>query len=268
MLPGVYTARKKNGSLYYRASITHQNKHISLGSYDTEPDANQAYLQAQQILTSFEITLDSVDTLPGVPHFEKKISLLNFRDNRIYFKNPIYLKQNYFLYYIAPHDELKFDVDDLFYYSSHKIMRRRGHLFVSDYGMQVNILSRYGIKNFAVAGRDYLFVNGDPTDFRYSNLKVINRYYGVSRVLVNNQIRYKARIHLTGNHTLGVYPTEEQAAIAYNKAADLAHSFGISKNFTANYIPELSPREYAGIYTQLELSPKYLEYLKNLEQSG
>lgn len=267
MLPGVYTARKKNGSLYYRASITHQNKHISLGSYDTEDLAHQAYLQAQLLLTSFELTLDSAEAMPGALLFEKKVSLLNFRDNRIYFKNPIYLKQNYFLYYIAPHDELKFDVDDLFYYSSHKIMRRKGHLFVSDYGMQVNILSRYGIKNFAVAGRDYLFVNGDPTDFRYSNLEVINRYYGVSRVLVNNQPRYKARIHLTGNHILGIYPTEEQAAIAYNKGVDLAHSSGISKSFTTNYIPELSPRDYAKIYTQLELSPKYLEYLKQLAPS-
>ena len=98
MLPGVYTARKKNGSLYYRASITHQNKHISLGSYDTEDLAHQAYLQAQLLLTSFELTLDSAEAMPGALLFEKKVSLLNFRDNRIYFKNPIYLKQNYFLY--------------------------------------------------------------------------------------------------------------------------------------------------------------------------
>ena len=34
-LPGVFTARKKDGTLYYRASITHKKKHISLGSYKT-----------------------------------------------------------------------------------------------------------------------------------------------------------------------------------------------------------------------------------------
>ena len=61
--------------------------------------------------------------------------------------------------------------------------------------------------------------------------------------------------------------TEEQAAIAYNKGVDLARSSGISKSFTTNYIPELSPRDYAKIYTQLELSPKYLEYLKQLASS-
>ena len=40
MLPGVYIAYKKNGTAYYRASITYRNKHISLGSFHTEEDAN------------------------------------------------------------------------------------------------------------------------------------------------------------------------------------------------------------------------------------
>ena len=34
-LPGVFQAKKKNGSLYYRSSLTYRAKHISLGSYDT-----------------------------------------------------------------------------------------------------------------------------------------------------------------------------------------------------------------------------------------
>ena len=261
MLTGVYTARKKNGTLYYRASITYQNKHISLGSYITEEEAHQSYLQARHLLFSDTITLDNIDLQPGPLPFDKKISLLNFRDNHIYFKNPIYLRQNYFLYMIAPHDELKFDADDLFYYSSHKIMRRKGHLFVSDYGMQVNILSRYGIRNFAVAGRDYRFVNGDPTDFRYSNIEIINKYYGVSRIVSGNQIRYKACIHIVGNHVIGTYPTEELAAIAYNKAVDLARTHGCTKNYMTNYITELSPREYADAYGALSISPKLLAYL-------
>lgn len=41
-------------------------------------------------------------------------------------------------------------------------MRRGGHLFVADYGMQVNILNRYGIKNYAVKDKDYIFVMVTP----------------------------------------------------------------------------------------------------------
>lgn len=262
MLPGVYTAQKKDGSTYYRSSITYRNKHISLGSYSTEQLAHQAYLEAIKLLDTPSITLDTLETIPSNLLFEKKISLLNFRDNHIYFKNPIYLKQNYFLYIIAPHDELKFDADDLFYYSSHKIMRRKGHLFVSDYGMQVNILSRYGIKNFAVCGKDYRFVNGDTTDFRYSNIEVINKYYGVSQISCKNQTLYKVKLNIIGTHVVGVYPTEILAAVAYNKAVDLVQTHGITKNYNTNYITELSPREYADIYTQVSVSPKLLAYLK------
>ena len=32
-LPGVYQAKKKNGTIYYRSSLTYRAKHISLGSY-------------------------------------------------------------------------------------------------------------------------------------------------------------------------------------------------------------------------------------------
>ena len=100
----------------------------------------------------------------------------------MYISTPIYMRKNYFSYYLSINQELKFDIDDLFYYSSHKIMQRKGHLFVNDYGMQVTIQSRYGIKSHAVEGRDYQFVNGDPNDFRYSNLLIINHYHGVSRI--------------------------------------------------------------------------------------
>ena len=262
MLPGVYLAYKKNKTAYYRASLTYHSKHISLGSYELEATAHQAYLQALDILSDLRIPMASLDTDHGPLLFEKKIALLNFRDNQIYFKNPIYLKQNYFLYYISPHDELKFDADDLFYYSSHKIMRRKGHLFVSDYGMQVNILSRYGIRNFAVAGRDYRFVNGDSSDFRYSNLEIINPYYGVIPMMRHNIVQFKAQIHIIGNHVIGLYSTLEEAAVAYNKAVDAARHYGIEKNYFTNYIQELSPQEYAQLYARLSISSKLLTYLK------
>ena len=34
-------------------------------------------------------------------------------------------------------------------------MRRNEHYFVADYGMQVTILNRYGIRNYGVLGKDY-----------------------------------------------------------------------------------------------------------------
>ena len=43
MLPGVYLATKKDGTVYYRSSITYRSKHISLGSFSTEEDAHCAY---------------------------------------------------------------------------------------------------------------------------------------------------------------------------------------------------------------------------------
>ena len=264
MLPGVYIAYKKNKTAYYRARITFRSKHISLGSFDTEENAHLAYQEAARLLGDFTVTFEDAFSLPTILSFSKVISLLNFRDNLIYFKNPIYLRNNYFIYYISKSDELKFDIDDLFYYSSHKIMRRQGHLFVSDYGMQINILSRYGIKNYAVAGRDYYFANEDPTDFRYSNIIVINQYYGVTKISSSRGMAYKVQIHINGNYTVGTYQNEEKAAIAYNKAVDLAKKHGVSKNFQANYLEHYSPREYAEIYSQIKISEKYISYLKHL----
>ena len=49
MKKGVYTATKKDGTLYYRSSITFQNKHISLGSFSSEDLAATAYLEAENL---------------------------------------------------------------------------------------------------------------------------------------------------------------------------------------------------------------------------
>lgn len=101
-----------------------------------------AYNEASQTLSDAVITIDNVYSHKNILPHEKIIILLNFRDNGLYFKNPIYLRKGYFSYFLSEHEELKFDIDDLFYYSSHKIQKRQGHLFVSDYGMQYSILSR------------------------------------------------------------------------------------------------------------------------------
>lgn len=257
---GVFSATKKNGEVYFRASLTYRRKHISLGSFPTPEDAHQAYLEGLQLLSDTTLTLTDYRKA-SLLSFEKWVCLLNFRDNGIYFGNPIYMGQRLFYYYLSPTHILKFDLDDLFFYSSHKIMCRGNHYFVADYGMQLNIASRYGIKNYAVPGRDFRFINGDSTDFRRENLEIQNIYHGVEgKQLKNGQYIYTARIHIKGNYVVGKYATEAEAAIAYNKAIDILQKNGLQKNFTPNYIDGISPSKYAEIYSKLEISPKLLNY--------
>lgn len=259
--PGVFSAVKKDGTIYYRASITHQKKHISLGSYPTALLAYAAYLEGNSLLTDPSLTLEDFSVHRALP-FLKWVCLLNFRDNGLYFATPIYIRKNYFQYFLTPDHILKFDIDDLFYYSSHKIMQRGRHFFVADYGMQVNIMSRYGIKNYAVKGRDYRFVNGDDMDFRYENIEIFNTYHGVSKKETKNGVRYIAKIHINGNYTIGSYETDIEAAIAYNKAIDLLKKAGINKKFVPNYLENLSPSVYADLYSKLHISPKITNYLR------
>ncbi len=263
MLPGVYTAVKKDGTIYYRASITCKNKHISLGSYALESLANQAYTEAEHFLRDAFVPLEYALAHRTALSFDKTVTLINFRDNGVYIKTPIYLRKNYFEYYLTSTLVLKFDIDDLFYYSSHRIQKRGGHLFVSDYGMQYSILSRYGIKNHGVPGKDFLFVNEDPTDYRYSNIKIINPYAGVTRLTENGKTVYQAKIHINGYFSLGIYEQDYLAAIAYNKACDLAKDMGIAKEFPVNYIDFLSASEYADLYSDLILPEKYAAYLSS-----
>lgn len=260
-LAGVYPAIKKDGTEYYRASLTHQKKHISLGSFSTMEAAHHAYLDADKLLRSSSQSIADYNAKTAVLSFEKWVCLVNLRDNGLYFHTPIYLRPNFFYYYLSPKNILKFDIDDLFYYSSHKIMRRNGHLFVSDYGMQVNILNRYGIKNYAVEGRDYRFINGDPTDFRYENIEIINRFFGVTLQETNGQFSYRTKIHVNGDFLVGTYETEIEAAIAYNKAIDCIKKAGVKKNFTPNFIDSISASKYADIYASLKISPKIEHYL-------
>lgn len=259
--PGVFETQKKNGTIYYRSSITHQQKHISLGGYETATLAYAAYLEAASILTNNELSLQSYSSLRVLPH-EKWTCLTNFRDNHIYFSTPIYIRKNFFEYYLSPDTILKFDIDDLFYYSSHKIMCRGHHFFVADYGMQVNIRNRYGIKNYAVEGKDFCFINGDNTDFRYENIEIHNSYHGVSLRKTKQGLKYISQIHIRGNYKIGYYSSAIEAAIAYNKAIDLLNKAGIKKNFTPNYLDNLSPSAYADIYSKLPISAKIMNYLR------
>ena len=88
--PGVFSASKKDGTIYYRASITHKKKHISLGSYPTALLAYGAYLEGTAILDGESLTITDYSCHRILP-FAKWICLINYRDNRIYFANPIYV---------------------------------------------------------------------------------------------------------------------------------------------------------------------------------
>ncbi len=258
---GVYETALKDGTPSYRASITYSGKHISLGSFNSAREASKAYKEASAILESDAFTITSYKKNFSLP-FEKCVTLVNFRDKGMYISNPIYLEKKYFLYYLSETRALKFDIEDLFYYSSHKIMQRGSHLFVADYGSQLSVLQRYGIKSYAVLGRDYRFANDDPDDLRYENIIILNRYRGVRQFAERGFIKYKAVIHIKSNYVVGKYKTEYEAAIAYNKAADILIKNGINKNFQLNYVEDLTAAQYADIYMKLKIS----DTIYNLKQ--
>lgn len=267
---GVYTARKKDGTLYYRSSITIRGRHISLGSFGTAAEAGKAYDEARALYASDagienypEPAVDDAASGPQrglVLPFSKYVSLINYRDNGIYFKTPVYIYSKYFTYHLSPSRCIKFDVDDLFYYSSRTIMQRGGRLFVSDFGMQVGVLSRYGVREHAVCGRDYYFANGDVWDYRYGNIIIVNPYHGVLHFVKNGRDYYKVKIHVNGDYTVGTYRTEAEAAVAYNKAADILRSRGCKKGFPENYPESLDAVTYASIYNSVRVSAKIREY--------
>ncbi len=260
LLKGVSPARKKDGSVYYRASVTYRQKHISLGSFPDAERANAAYKEARHLLDSPDIPF-STDFRLRVLSFEKYVALMNFRDNHYYFTNPIYAYPRYFLYFLSRELVFKFDTDDLFYYASHKIMRRGGHYFVADYGMQLSLPGRYGIRPYAVPNRDYRFENGDPFDFRYENIVIINRYHGVRLIHRFGRPMYRTLIHIKSSYVVGTYQTEEEAAIAYNKAADILTQNGFRRNFMQNYMEGMSPSIYRSIYSKATVS----DTVKNLK---
>lgn len=261
-LPGVYETTLKDGTPSYRASITYRKKHISLGSFSEEKAAHEAYVLAFDLLTDTAYGILDYKKAYSLS-FEKWVTLINLRDNGLYFSTPIYLMKTYFLYYLEPELDLKFDLEDLFYYASHKIMRRGGHLFVADYGMQVNLPSRYGIKSYAVQGKDFRFINGDMFDYRYENIEIFNTYHGVCVVRKKGIVKYRARIHIRSYYLIGYYDSAVEAAIAYNKAADALKKRYPGKNYELNYIAELKAAEYAELYGKLKISNKIIDLSAN-----
>ena len=250
---GVYIAYKKNGEKYYRASFTYKNKHISLGSYKTEKKAADAYAFACKIIDDKGYSLEMLEKKMPIS-YDKYVIIINFRDNNIYLPNPIYVRKKYISYYISETEEMKFSIDDLFYYMSHRILRRGGHLYVNDYGMQLSLGSRYGIKNYAVKDKDFRFVNSDDLDYRYENIEILNTFHGVQNCIHRKKNCYKAKIHVIGDYVIGYYDDAVKAAIAYNKAIDILKRNGIKKDYSANYIESISGKAYADIYSELKIS--------------
>ena len=72
------------------------------------------------------------------------------------------------------------------------------------------------------------------------------------------------KIHINGNYQIGIYEDEAIAAIAYNKAVDLAKAAGIDRNYPTNYVTTMSAKEYAECYTKIHVSRSYREYLHTL----
>ena len=173
-IKGVQKLVKKDNTFYYKASITYNNKHISLGSYIDEKLAAQAYNEAAEIVFEKKYTLIDYSNKFILP-FEKWVILHNFRDNNYYIGNPIYMYKSYFSYFFSEDIEFKFNAEDLFFYAKHKINAKSGHFYINDHGQQINLFNRYGIKNYAVLGRDYNFKNGDCHDFRVRNIEKIGR---------------------------------------------------------------------------------------------
>lgn len=257
-IQGIYTTTLKNGDVSYRVSTTHQSKHISLGSFSDVNVAQKVYHESRLILSDLSINIDSYNDNFSINH-DKFIILLNFRDNNIYFGTPIYLRHNYFEYYLSEKEILKFDRDDLFFYARHKIGKKGGYLYISNYGSQYKILSRYGVRPFAVYGRDYIMVNSDKNDFRYSNIKILNNYMGVQKKEKKGIIYYETLIHINGNYIVGRYDCEIEAAVAYNKAADTLHALGHEKKYIKNYIVSLSSDEYKEMYKKTGISRNLLK---------
>lgn len=249
---GVYIAQKKNGEIYYRASFTYKNKHISLGSFEDEKSAHRAYECANSLVQSDAGIDDYIDGFPI--SFEKYVVIVNFRDNNIYLSNPIYVRKRYFSYYLSQYEEMKFSIDDLFFFMSHKILRRGAHLYVNDYGMQFSLRQRYGIKNYAVENKDFRFFNDDPLDYRYENIEVVNKYQGVDNCIHRGKNAFKARIHVNGDIVIGYYDDAIKAAIAYNKAVDILKKNGSTRNYAVNYIDNISGKIYADIYSGIEIN--------------
>lgn len=222
--------------------------------YASYTDAQEALDEAARLCT---LTTGTIDFNLKHLDYKKIVCLCNYRDYSMYIKNPIYLQDGYFSYYLTPQLILLFDNKDLLFFSTYKIYKRGQYLYTQDSVSQQSILSRLGLPMHSIPNRDYRFKNGNCYDFRRSNLEIINNYKGVQKKERATEILYIATIYTDKTITIGHYKTEVEAAIAYNKAIDILSSTGqTSKEYIPNFIPFITRSEYNAIYNSLSISPR------------
>lgn len=238
----------------YKVYFLYEKKKIYLGLYASHEDAQLALKQALEIM---QAPFGNLDFMHSIIDYKKIISLCNFRDHKVYIKNPIYLMNHYFYYYLSKDIILTFDMKDLLFFSTYKINKRGNYLYTQDSISQQSLLNRFGILNHSVPGKDYIFKNGNPYDFRRENLEIINSYKGVSKKVKDDKTFYVASIYTTQPLVLGHYDSEIEAAIAYNKAIDfLTTTYSSCRDYIPNTIPFLTKAEYHAIYDRIKLSPR------------
>ena len=69
---GIFRAVKKDGTVYYRASLTYRGKHISLGSYRDAGQAHSAYEEGIRLLNDSSLSLKSYRETSSLS-FEKSV---------------------------------------------------------------------------------------------------------------------------------------------------------------------------------------------------
>ncbi|ONI41596.1 hypothetical protein AN640_07890 [Candidatus Epulonipiscium fishelsonii] len=242
-----------NGKLYYQVNFFYKSKKIYLGRYSSIADAQITINEATDIVETMCSIKQAKYTLLS---FNKVVILINLRDNGTYFKNPIYLYEDYFGYYISSDIELLFDLIHLFFFATYKIYKR-GNLFYTQHTFtQSSILNRLGIVPSSRINIDYKFKNNNPFDFRSDNLEVLKRYYGVSAIEKGEKTLYQARISKPNTIIIGIFESEIKAAIAYNKAVDYLKSVGMQYKLNSNVIFYITKKEYDIIYDEIELPYK------------
>lgn len=236
-------------SIQYKVYYPYHKKKLYIGSYKTNDLAIEASNEATAIMNS-----TSLEYTYHVIPFKKWITLCNYRDHFVYLKNPIYLYDHFFKYFLDRDTVLYFDMKDLLFFSSYKIYKRGNYLYTSDGITQQNILQRFGILNHSVYGKDYYFKNNNRYDFRRENIEIVKNYKGVHVETKQDKSVYVAKIYIHSNLVIGYYDTELEAAIAYNKAVDYLIKSGSNKKYIKNEFPFLTMSEYKQFYNQLSIS--------------
>ena len=95
-----------------------------------------------------------------------------------------------------------------------------------------------------------------------SDMKMCVEYKRVSQT-VKTDGPFQSRIHINGDFIIGTYGTEYEAAIAYNKAADMLEPvFPVS--YTRNYIEDIS---HTHVHMRIgKISKRVIEYVKRLAE--